>query len=250
MTLTINRNYNCKDEELPAICRYSVISFKRDLADFTAYSPKLSETYLAAYESRITTVEELVSPQSETAEMKKITDRIYSGMNILLDHVKRLGGYLEMAGSSIALSAADFGLSELREGINKGDPEKVLDRLKDVNKNVVKYKAALSEQGFTDALQAKLVDVYTSLNADRQLQYQILTNRKALVQSNVGTLNDLYGQLTEILRIGKILYQGKDAVKQQEYTFTELQKRVRRISKNNVSTSGEQPVTPGTPQEK
>jgi hypothetical protein len=231
----MNRSYNCKDEELPVLCRFSAISLRRDLNDFTAYSPKLSAAYLTAYESGIAKVEELLSPASETAEMKKITDRIHSGMIVLQDYVNHLGGYLEMAGSSIDLSAADFGLSELRKGINNNDPEKVLDRLRDVNKNVEKYKAALSEQGFTDTLRNKMVEVYTSLNADRQLQYQILTNRKALVQSNVGTLNDLNNQLTEVLRIGKILYRGKDAVKLQEYTLSELKKRVRRISKSDAA---------------
>ncbi len=240
----MNRSYNCKDEELAVLCRFSAISLRRDLADFTAYSPKLGETYLATFESGIAKVEELLSPASETAEMKKITDRIYSGMNDVLDHVKHLGGYLKMAGSSINLSAADFGLSELRKGINNGDPEKVLDRMTEVNKNIATYKAALAEQGFTELLETKLLNAHASLNTDRQLQYQILTNRKALVQSNVETLNVLNSQLTEILRIGKILYQGKDAVKQQEYTLAALKKRVRRISKKEA----DMPVTPGTPQ--
>jgi len=237
----MSRNYNCKDEELAVICRFSAISLRRDLADFTTYSPKLGEPYLAAYESGIDKVEELLSPTTETAEMKKITDRIYSGMNDLLDHVKHLGGYLKMAGSSINLSATDFGLTELRKGINNGDPEKVLDRLKEVNKNIATYKAALAEQGFSDLLEAKLLNDYAALNTDRRLQYQILTNRKALVQSNVEALNGLNSQLMEILRIGKILYHGKDAVKQQEYTLAELKKRVRRISKKEAGM----PVTPG-----
>jgi hypothetical protein len=246
MNLNTNRSYNCKDEELPVICRFLATSLRRDLADFTAYSHKLSTAYLADYEAKIAKVEELLSPVSETTEMKKITDRIHSGMNVLLDYVNQLGGYLEMAGSSIDLSATDFGLTALRKGIYNNDPEKVLDRLKDVNKNVVKYKAALAEQGFTDLLQAKLVNVYASLNADRQLQYEILTHRKALVQSNVGMLNDLNSQLTEVLRIGKILYRGKDAVKQQEYTLAELKKRVRRISKKEAG----EPATAGVLQDK
>ncbi len=232
MNLNTNRSYNCKDEELPVILRLSLISLKRDLAEFTTYSPKFSGTYLDNYESEIAKVEELLSPAAETAEMKKITDRLHAGMDVLLNHVKHLEGYLKMAGSSINLSSADFGLSLLRKGINHTDPEKVIDSLKDLNKNVAKYKTALAEQGLTDAFQAKLVEDYTLLNADRQLQYQILTNRKALVQSNVGTLNDLYDRLMEILRTGKILYQGKDPVKLQEYTFSELQKRVRRSSKS------------------
>ena len=151
MNLNMNRSYNCKDEQLPVIFRLFLISLKRDLAEFNAFSPKFTESYVADYEAEITTVEDLLSPSSETAEMKKITDHIHSGMADLLNHVKYLGGYLEMAGSSINLSAADFGLSDLRRGINLTDPEKVLGRLKDVNKNVVKYKEELAKQGFTDA---------------------------------------------------------------------------------------------------
>ncbi len=246
MNLNTDRSYKCKDEELPVIFRLSLISLKRDLADFKAYSPKFGESYLAGYESEIASVEELLSPASETAEMKKITDRLHSGMDVLLNDVKHLEGYLKMAGSSIHLSNTDFGLSGLRKGINHTDPEKVLDCLKDVNKNVAKYKSELAEQGFTDLFQAKLLEVYTSLNTDRQLQYQILTNRKALVQSNVGILNKLYDRLTEILRTGKILYQGKDAVKLQEYTFTELVKRVGRGSKSTAGAT----VQPAMPSEK
>ena len=248
--MNVNRNYNCKDAELPVICRFSAISLRRDLADFTTYSLKLGEAYLAVYESKIATAEDLVSPKSETAEMKKITDRINSEMNELLDHSKHLGGYLEMAGSSIGHSATDFGLTELRKGINKGDPEKVLGELNDVNKKVATYKTQLAEQGLTEELQTKLVNIYASLNADRQTQYQMLFNRKALVQSNLGILNDLNSQLTEVLRIGKILYQGKDAVKQQEYTFNEIKKRVRRIPKPIGSTNTKKTVLQETAQEK
>ena len=160
----------------------------------------------------------------------------------LLTLVNHLGGYLEMANGSINLSAADFGLSDLRKGINSRNPEKVIDRLKDVNQKVVKYKADLAAQGFTDALQEKLTNAYTALNADRQAQYQILSNRKVLVQTNIGTLNELYSQLTEVLNIGKILYKGVNPAKQKEYTFPELKKRVRRTSKNNDSANIEQPI--------
>ena len=244
MNLNMNRSYNCKDEELPVIFRLFLISLKRDLAEFNAFSPKFTESYVADYEAEITKVEDFLSPASETAEMKKITDHIHSGMADLLNHTKYLGGYLEMAGSSINLSAADFGLSDLRRGINLTDPEKVLGRLKDVNKNVVKYKEELAKQGFTDALQAKLAESAASLNADKQLQYELLTHRKALVQSNVGILNDLYSRLTELLKTGKILYQGKDPVKLQEYTFTELLKKVRRVSKKGADAQ----VLPAVPQ--
>lgn len=176
--------------------------------------------------------------------MKKITDRIFTNMNLLLNDVNHLGGYVEMGNGSINLSAADFGLSDLRKGINVRDPEKVIDRLKDVNQKVVKYKAPLAEQGFTDALQEKLTTTYTTLKSDRELQYSIHSNRKELVQNNIGLLNDLYGQLNEILMIGKILYQRTNPVKGKEYTFSELKKGVRRSTKTKDEPTDEQTTKP------
>jgi len=234
-----NRSYNCKNEELPVICRYTLFSLKRDLADFTAYSPKLNDAYASAYETKIATAEELVSPKSETAEKKKITDRITASMAALIAYTNHLNGYLEMANGKINLSATNFGLTALRKGIAAHDPEKVIDRLKDVIKNISKYREDLTEQGFTDALLEKLTGTYASLIADRQTQYELLANRKALVQKNVSVFNDLYNQLQEVCRIGKILYAGVDPVKVKEYTFTELKKQGGRSSKNTEAASEE-----------
>jgi len=43
MTTDFSREYSCKDEELPVICKFTAFSLKRDLADFTAFSPKFNE---------------------------------------------------------------------------------------------------------------------------------------------------------------------------------------------------------------
>jgi len=47
----------------------------------------------------------------------------------------------------------------------------------------------------------------------------------------VGTLNVLHDKIMEIHRVGKIIFRGNDPVKLQEYTMTELLKKVRRVSK-------------------
>ena len=80
MSTNTPRTYNCKDEELPVICRYSVLNLKRDLNGFTTYSPKLNGEFVTVYEAKIAEAEELVAPEAETVEMKKITNR---WMNIL-----------------------------------------------------------------------------------------------------------------------------------------------------------------------
>lgn len=237
------RSYPCKDEELPVICRYSVLNFKRDHPEFSAFSPKFNAEYIAAYEVKIAEAQELVAPEAERAESKKISARMGVTMSELQKDLKSLEVYIDMANGSINLSAADFGLSDLRKGIAKTDPEQVIDRLKDLNQKVVKYKVQLAEQGFSDALQEKLTSAYASLNADRQLQYQTIANRQALVQSNIGTLNALYNQLKLILKTGKALFPN-DPLKVKEYTFSELKKRVRRGTKSNGKDNGDQPETP------
>lgn len=87
-----------------------------------------------------------------------------------------------------------------------------------------------------------MADDATSISNDRLRQYEILTNRKAILQDNVETLNTLHAKILEIHKVGKILFKGNDPVKLQEYTMTELIKKVRRVSKP-ADEPAEVPVT-------
>ena len=234
MSTNSSRSYNCKDEELPVMCRYTAFSLKRDLTGFTAFSPKFNEEYITSFETKITTVEELVSSQSETIELKNCTNQLYLSMDNLLTSVDYLKGYLQLAGSTIPVSAKNFGLNTIRTAIGSRDAEKVLNDLHSIIVNCEKYQIQLTETGLSDTFITDLKTTYSSINSNKQKQYEIVSNRKARVQSNISTLNDLYDQLNEILKIGKILFKG-DSVKKQEYTFTELKKKVRHTEKTSTS---------------
>jgi hypothetical protein len=231
MVTNVLRNHNCKDEELPVICNFAVFSIKRDLVDFTAYSPMFNQEYVTGFEAKTKDVAELIAPKSETVEKKKITDRLHKTMDGLIGPVNYLKGYIEMAGGTLNISAADFGLTPLRNGIKGKDAENVLKNLQLVITNTDKYKTPLVAKGLGEPLIAKFVDAKTSIAADKQKQYEITSKRKGIVQDNLGLLNDLYDQLSEILRIGKILYQQTDPAKLKDYTFTELMKQVRKTVK-------------------
>jgi hypothetical protein len=233
MTTNQSRDFNCKDEELPVICDFASKSLTRDLADFMAYSPKFDRTYVSNFNSKIMEVDEMVSPKSERAERKKITERLYTSMNGLINPLNHLAGYVEMAYPTIKLTTADFGISDLRKGINSKDAENVIGNLKIVLKNIDKYIEPLTEQGLNTTLVDRFKELNVSIAADKSLHHQMLMNRKAIVQSNLGMLNDLFVQLTEILKTGKILYKANNPVKLQEYTFNELKKGVRRITKKD-----------------
>ena len=220
------RDYNYKDEELPILCKFRAFSLKRDLDEFAAFSPKFNEEYATGYESQITVVSDLVEPQSETTQRKLITNRLFATMAGLIDPINRVTGYIDLTADTLKVSATDFGLTQLRKGINAKDIENVIKSLHLVNASITKYKTELTAQGLSEELANKFVTPAVSIAADKEAQYEILTNRKAIVQNNVSVCNNLYSQLCEIMKVGKILYKATDPVKLQEYTFTDLKKRV------------------------
>lgn len=96
--------------------------------------------------------------------------------------------------------------------------------------NIAKYKEALTAHRLTDELILRFTGA-TSVAEDKQKQYTILSNRRQIVQSNLAMLNGLFGHLNEILTVAKILYKSADATRLQEYTFSELKKRVHQTAK-------------------
>lgn len=226
MNSTQVRNYNCKDEELPVICNYALSSLKRDAVDFLSYSPKFSETYIGDFETKIEGLTDLIEPKSETVQLKNITDGTYNAMDALIDPLNRVIGYIKLGNLEKSISVVDFGLTALRKSINSRDAEGVLKSLHTVNVNLLKYKTELMAQGLTDELLAKFTGAETLIAQGKQKQYEIVSNRRGIVQNNCLVCNEVYAQLTEILTVGKILYKATDNAKLQDYSFNELKKMV------------------------
>ena len=229
------RDYGCKDEELTTLCKFAAFSVSRDLADFSAYSPKFNPVYVKKFESTIATASEVIEPESETAEQKAITNRIKTTLDGLLDAVNRLTGYLDLAKEKLTMTPADFGIKHLRKSIVARDAEGAINSLHLIIGNITKYKEILSEQGLNDDLITRFVNAATMIAIDKQKQYELISHRKGLVQNNLALFNGLYKQLNEILKTGKILYKANDPAKKQEYTFTDMKKRVRRVAKPDIT---------------
>lgn len=231
MNVTNNRNFNCKDEELPIVAKFVAFSLKRDLADFAAFSPKFSPGYVADFEMKITTVSDLLEPQSETLAKSLITQRYSATINGLTNPLARVSGYLKLADASLKISDAGFGLSAVRKCIDKNDVEGVISTLHVVLENINTYRAPLAAQGLTDEFIRSLNDVSQSLAADKQQQYEITSNRRSIVQNNISVFNAVWEQTSEILKIGKVLYKGTNPAKLADYTYAQLLNKVRQVSK-------------------
>jgi len=234
-----NRTYSCKDEELPVICNYVAYSFGRDLPDFEAFSSNFSDVYFTGFESKIKLVDELINPRLATVELKGITKELYDAMDSLITPINHVAGYMKLAKSEIRITEKDFGLTLLRQKAKSRDAEGVLQNIKIVNANLGKHKEVLSKHGLTDELIYHFSTVAETVATNNQKQYEILSQRRVIVQNNLKVFNELAAQFNEICNVGKILYKGKDTLKLKEYTFTELKKRVRNVSKNKVENKDE-----------
>lgn len=227
------REFNCKNEELPVICRLAATSLKRDQATYEEYSPKFNSTYTTDFEAKTFAVEELLSPKTETVQLKIINDRLHLTTLNLSELTNRLSGYVDMAYPSIKMSQADFDIINLRKGINAFDTEKVVKNLKNVITNANNNKEALEAQGLKETLITELTSASETIMADKVKKYEILNNRKTIVENNMVLLNDLNSNLVEILKIGKILFKNSAPLKLSEYTFSELKKQVHRTRNSN-----------------
>jgi hypothetical protein len=234
MNLNVNRSFNCKDEELSVLCGFGSLSLARDLSDFAAYSPLFDASYLSAFKARMEALKELILPKSETIELKVITGRLYRTMDELKSPINHLKGYLELSGKLIPITAGDFGLVALSKSARAHDVEGVLSHLHSVEANIKKYQNELMAKGLTEALIEKFTAAAILLAADKNKKYALVSSRAAIVQNNLGLLNDLHNQLTEICRIGKILYKPTNPAKLKDYTFSHLMKQVK-LSKKPVA---------------
>lgn len=235
------RYYCCKDEELPFICMFSSINLRRDQVDFTAYSPIFTPEYVSAYESSIQNAMKLMQPQSETLEVKIITQRIRETYKIIIGMVNRLTGYIMLANLNNTFSLSDFGIKQLRKSVANHDVEGVMQALRVIIGNINHYKAELQTHGMSEEIITRFKEMLSSLNNDKQKQVEILNYRRQIVQNNLETFNRIFGQLNEILMVGKILYKSTNPVKSNEYTFSELMKHVRK----GKPAKGEQKVKTG-----
>ena len=150
---------------------------------------------------------------------------------VLIDLVNRLTGYITLARLEQTISVTDFGIKYLRKSIADHDAEGVIQALHTIIGNISKYKVELQAQGMSDENISRFTDILSSVANDKQKQVEIINNRKHIVQNNVDSFNGLFGQLNEILGVGKILYKATNRAKLKDYTFSELIKHVRRVIK-------------------
>lgn len=227
----IQRTFNCRNEELVPIAKFTSFSLKRDLNDFSQVYTNVNSDYIAATDALIAEVENLLEPQVEMLAKKQVTKALDESLNDLATQINFLATYLKMSHKVLKLTATDFGISQIRRTIHKADFEAVFENLKIVFAHTKDHSDVLQANGMSTDFVTKLETLYAKIAADRQTQFELLSNRKNIVQNNMHKLNELYNRIVEIHLIGKSIYSKTNAVKLDDYTFVKLHGLVRQKAK-------------------
>lgn len=239
MSTQLSRSYTCRNDELPVLARFLLFSFRRDAGDFSAFSPKFDEVYQQQFEQRIVQVDEVIEPKSELAQQKALNEKITVELNNLRDPLNHFAAYVDLARAELPIAADGFGIDELRKVIRAHDLEKVIRCLHTTSTTATTHFETLSRYGCKQDLIQLFNNTANSISASKQLLYEMMVNRRNIVQNNQALFNELYEQMTEIMNIGKVLYKSSNPNKAKEYVFTELLKRVSGSGKSSGNSSDE-----------
>lgn len=234
----VQKSFTCRNEELVPIAKFLSFSLKRDLNEISQVYNNINPDYIAATDALIAEVENLIEPQAETLAKKQITRALNESMDQIASRINFLATYLKLSNKELKLTATDFGILQLRKVLRSGDAEGVVDNLKAVLIHTKRYSTVLQAHGMSSSFEAELEALIPKITADRQTQYELLSNRKNIVQNNLQKLNELYGRMGDIFSIGKSIYSKTNALKAADYTFAKLQSKVRQKAKAKNESAG------------
>jgi hypothetical protein len=215
-------------DEVTTIGGFTIDPLKnRDWDRFKAYKPsKYTDDFLTGLEAKLEEVAGVVNPVVLTAEQKLITERLLGTIIGLRDPMNLLEGYVADA-NPLTVLPKDFGISQVRTKVNKGEVEGLDGALSTVVTNVTNNKPALIAVGYTEEAFTDLKAAKQSIYDDNQAQNSKTRERAELVAANIGLINDFLTDLKGIWADGKRLFKISDKVKVKDYTLADLIRRIR-----------------------
>lgn len=239
----VEKQFECKIEELPFLAHTTVDNFTADQADFIGFSTDYDEDHLNKAVTQIEKVDALVAPQKLMGEKKKITQNImddYKHTRNLLNKLERIIDRAADAGLNLSMLPKDFGIKRVRDDINIKNDEGAVLNLKALKGNLEANKVVLETKGYNQDVQEELSDLIIKLGNDSLAQTRKQKEWEDQIKKNMGEFNALWDIVSDILKTGKAIYKEKDPAKVKYYTYADLIKTVRIQRKKAEEENGDE----------
>jgi len=230
--------FKFRQEELPVAGDILLQLFNRDRDKFTEFSQEYNDEFLESVHNQIKKVREITQASTLTAEIKKVTEELYSSMDSNLSKLNLVQAYAQKANKSLTIKASSFGVKEAKKELRKRNAEGYSVKISIVNQNIAGNLEALTAKGYKETIGTEIQEQSNIIYDLNLKQEEKLSERKQLVADNNDEFAALWVMLVDISKMGKLLLKP-DSSKAEEYMFSHILKKVRKVS---VKTDKKQTV--------
>jgi hypothetical protein len=229
----------CKTEELTFLASFVLDSFKRDKADFIAFSPDYADPFDTGLQTKIEEAETIVAPKKLMGELKNATTTLRKDYTRCRNMVNKLERYVEKAyddNLTLTIAPGDFGFKATRATVNLKNDEGIVKNLTLLKDNMAANVVVLEPKGFNKDVQAELQSLIADVLNDSKAQTRKKKEWETLIQNNAEKLNKLWYQTKDILKTGKTIYKEKNGNKIKDYTYEHVIADIRQRRRQKEET--------------
>ncbi|MCY0968859.1 hypothetical protein [Chryseobacterium wangxinyae] len=202
-----------KEEYVP-IADALLVSITRDLDIFENENHLFNSDYLSAMQAKTDEVRAKETGDAILIKQKQTTQELYILGNELNKPMKLLN--LVFDKSCLKTSLA----SDVLKKIRKRNFEGTLQTLKSLKDVVAENSVLLISKGMKADTISMLENSYNTITSASNAQTGYQQQRKAFTSANKGLYKELYVYISEVAKLGKIIFQGEQ--KASEYTIDDL----------------------------
>lgn len=203
---------NLRKENYAALADFIVVSFERDLADFTTSFKTMDASYLANFKQAIDEVRKVTSISATRIQQKETTKQLYQEATKLKDLLLFLKKYADRAKIESSM------LTKISKQLRAKNIERSVLTLREFLPHFVANKDKLTDMpdGFLDKLNLSI----TELERLNVLQNSLMNKSKNTTHQAMPIFKNLYNYISEVADAGKIIYKGTH--KKDEYTISKI----------------------------
>ena len=234
-----NLNIQCRIGELPVLGSFLINTLQTNSTAISGVYPAFDTPFITQANADLAAIEALINPSQLTGELKVITRRLYTNMDVVLrDRLTILEGYLNQA-TGLTMAVKDFGVSNVIKRIAMNDVEGASSALNTLLQNVavVANMTALTAKGYTAAQHTANVTLRNDLKTDNLAQNAKMNDRNNLVTVNVAKFNLFWTKIKSIADAGKRVMKITTPNKVDDFTMAVLKRRIRQ-ERNNTRMNG------------
>ena len=236
----------CKVELIPVIFGVIISNARKDLTPLHAESTDITEEFLDGLDLKNEQIKVMVRPHVLTSELKNKLDEVHGIMRTTRPKLNSLQIKLGKNSKSFTVASSKFGIHEVRNAISKEKVPAYLLAMGSLLSNIDKNTEELLKKGFTSAKRKELEDIKKVVDTEFEANKELFEEYDELSESNVIFINQVWADISEILRVGKLVFYDQTA-KLKEYTFIEIKRHftvIKKKKKDDKTPPSDPPATP------